>query len=176
MLFCGSGGRKMAKSKGKSGTSKDAKPKGVRISNRRARRDFDILEVVECGIQLTGTEVKSLRAGNAKIDEAHARILNGELFLFGATFGLYPQAAPGMQHEPSRIRKLLVHRRQILKLEVHVRQKGKTLIPLAMYFHRGWAKCEIGIAIGRRSYDKRDAIKKKQQARDMARDLGRKYR
>ena len=85
------------------------KPKGVRVSNRRARRDFEILEVVECGIQLTGTEVKSM-------------------------------------------------------------------IPLAMYFVRGWAKCEIGVAIGRRSYDKRDAIKKKQQIRDMARDLGRKYR
>jgi SsrA-binding protein len=166
----------MAKSKRKSGDSKDAKPKGVRVSNRRARRDYDILEVVECGIQLTGTEVKSMRAGNAKIDEAHARITNGELFLVGATFGLYPQAAPGMQHEPSRDRKLLIHRRQILKLEVHVRQKGKTLIPLAMYFTRGWAKCEVAVAVGRRSYDKRDAIKKKQQTRDMARDLGRKYR
>ena len=166
----------MAKSKGKSSKSRDAAPKGVRISNRRARRDFEILEVVECGIQLTGTEVKSMRAGNAKIDEAHARISGGELFLVGATFGLYPQAAPGMQHEPARDRKLLVHRRQIAKLEVHVRQKGKTLIPLAMYFVRGWAKCEIGVAVGRRSYDKRDAIKKRQQARDMARDLGRKYR
>ncbi|MDP6047047.1 MAG: SsrA-binding protein SmpB [Phycisphaerae bacterium] len=166
----------MAKSKKKSGKSADAKPKGVRISNRRARRDFEILEVLECGIQLTGTEVKSMRAGNAKIDEAHARLSNGELFLVGSTFGLYPQAAPGMQHEPSRDRKLLVHKRQIAKIEMHVRQKGKTLIPLAMYFVRGWAKCEIGVAVGRRSYDKRDAIKKKQQARDMARDLGRKYR
>jgi SsrA-binding protein len=166
----------MAKSKKKPGKSVDAKPKGVRISNRRARRDFEILEVLECGIQLTGTEVKSMRAGNAKIDEAHARLSNGELFLVGSTFGLYPQAAPGMQHEPSRDRKLLVHKRQIAKIEMHVRQKGKTLIPLAMYFVRGWAKCEIGVAVGRRSYDKRDAIKKKQQARDMARDLGRKYR
>ena len=166
----------MAKSKGKSDTSKDAKPKGVRVSNRRARRDYDILEVVECGIQLTGTEVKSMRAGNAKIDEAHARILNGELFLIGSTFGVYAQAAPTMQHEPSRDRKLLIHKRQILKLLVHTRQKGRTLIPLAMYFTRGWAKVEIGVAVGRRSYDKRDVIKKKQQARDMQRDLGRKYR
>ena len=152
------------------------KPKGVRIANRRARRDFEILEVVECGIQLTGTEVKSMRAGNAKIDEAHARISNGELFLVGASFGLYAQATAAMQHEPSRDRKLLVHKRQIAKLEIHVRQKGKTLIPLAMYFVRGWAKCEIGVAVGRRSYDKRDAIKKRQQTRDMARDMGRKYR
>jgi len=169
----------MAKSKGKSGKSGrtgNSAPKGVRISNRRARRDFEILEVVECGIQLTGTEVKSMRAGNAKIDEAHARISDGELFLVGATFGLYPQAAAGMQHEPARDRKLLVHKRQIAKLEIHVRQKGKTLIPLAMYFKRGWAKCEIGVAVGKRSYDKRDAIKKRQQARDMARDLGRRYR
>ncbi|MDP6633973.1 MAG: SsrA-binding protein SmpB [Phycisphaerae bacterium] len=166
----------MAKSKGKPGKSKDSAPKGVRIANRRARRDFEILEVVECGIQLTGTEVKSMRAGNAKIDEAHARISDGELFLVGSTFGLYPQAAAAMQHEPSRDRKLLVHKRQIAKLEIHVRQKGKTLIPLAMYFKRGWAKCEIGVAVGRRSYDKRDALKKKQLKRDMARDLGRKYR
>jgi SsrA-binding protein len=166
----------MAKSKGKSGKPKDSAPKGVRISNRRARRDFEIIEVVECGIQLTGTEVKSMRAGNAKIDEAHARISNGELFLVGSTFGLYSQAAAAMQHEPARDRKLLIHKRQLAKLEIHVRQKGKTLIPLAMYFKRGWAKCEIGVAVGRRSYDKRDAIKKRQQSRDMARDLGRKYR
>jgi len=167
----------MAKSKGKSkGGEKDSAPKGVRISNRRARRDFEILEVIECGVQLTGTEVKSMRAGNAKIDEAHARISDGELFLVGATFGLYPQAAPGMQHEPARDRKLLVHKRQIAKLDVHVRQKGKTLIPLAMYFKRGWAKCEIGVAVGKRRYDKREAIKKRQQARDMQRELGRKYR
>ncbi|MCP4375388.1 MAG: SsrA-binding protein SmpB [bacterium] len=166
----------MAKSKGKSGKGKESAPKGVRISNRRARRDFEIIEVVECGIQLTGTEVKSMRAGNAKIDEAHARIVNGELFLIGSTFGLYAQAAAAMQHVPSRDRKLLIHKRQLLKLEVHVRQKGKTLIPMAMYFKRGWAKCEIGVAVGRRSYDKRDAIKKRQQSRDMARDLGRKYR
>jgi len=169
----------MAKAKGKSkggDGSKASAPKGIRISNRRARRDFEILEVIECGIQLTGTEVKSMRAGNAKIDEAHARISDGELFLVGATFGLYPQAAPGMQHEPARDRKLLVHKRQIDKLDVHVRQKGKTLVPLAMYFKRGWAKCEIGVAVGRRQYDKRQAIKKRQQARDMQREMGRRRR
>ena len=152
------------------------KPKGVRISNRRARRDFKILEVVECGIQLTGTEVKSMRAGNAKIDEAHARISNGELFLVGATFGLYAQAAAAMQHEPSRDRKLLVHKRQIAKLEIHVRQKGKTLIPLAMYFKRGWAKCEIGIAEGKREYDKRDALRTRDQKREITREMHRRNR
>jgi len=148
----------------------------VRIVNRRARRDFEILEVLECGLQLTGTEVKSLRGGNAKIDEAHARLDKGQLYLVGATFGQYPQAAPGMQHDTLRDRKLLVHRSQLAKLESHVRQKGKTLIPLVMYFKRGWAKCEIGVAVGRRRYDKREAIKKRQQQRDIARELGRRRR
>ena len=156
--------------------TKDKQPKGVRITNRRGRRDFEILEVLECGLELTGTEVKSLRNGNMKIDEAHARVDKGELFLVGATIAEYPQAAPEMQHKTTRDRKLLVHRRQVAKLEFHVRQKGKTLIPLAVYFVRGWAKCEIGVAVGRRSYDKRETIKKRQQQRDMAREMSRRRR
>jgi len=152
---------------------KEAKPKGVRIINRKARHDYHISEVVECGISLVGTEVKSLRAGQARIAEAYARIRRGEVYLVGANIALYPQAAPGMQHEPTRDRKLLLRKSQIAKLQDHVRQKGKTLVPLAVYFSRGWAKCELGIAEGKRQYDKRQALVKKQQRRDMQREMRR---
>ncbi len=150
--------------------------KGVtspRISNRKARHNFHILEVVECGIELEGTEVKSLRSGQGKIDEAYGRLHDDEVFLVGANIAPYPQAAPAMQHDPTRDRKLLLRRRQIRQLEAHVRQKGKTLVPLAIYFKRGWAKCELGVAVGKRQYDKREAIKKRDQQREMARELTR---
>lgn len=150
--------------------------KSPRIVNRKAWHNFHIIEKVECGLDLTGTEVKSLRAGQAKIDEAHARVLDGEVFLVGANIATYPQAAAGMQHEPARDRKLLLHRSQIHRLEVHVRQKGKTLIPLAIYFKGGWAKCELGVAVGRRSYDKRESIKKRDQQREIAREMTRRRR
>ena len=91
---------------------------------------------------------------------------NGELMLVGANIAQYPHAKGSLQHDTTRNRKLLVHRRQIARLEFHVRQKGKTLIPLAVYFKRGWAKCEIGLAVGKRQYDKREAIKERQQKRD----------
>ena len=146
-------------------------PKSVRITNRKAGHDYHIREVVECGVALLGTEVKSLRAGQARIAEAYARIRKGEVYLVGANIALYPQAAPGMQHEPTRDRKLLLRRSQIAKLVDHVKQKGKTLVPLAMYFSRGWAKCEIGIAEGKRQYDKRQALVKKQQRRDIQREM-----
>ena len=150
--------------------------KGVRISNRKARRDYQISEVVECGIALTGTEVKSIRSGQMILEESFARVRGGEVFLVGATIAPYPQAAPGMQHEPTRDRKLLLHSRQIDKIEIHTRQKGKTVIPLAVYFKRGWAKCELGIAVGKKHYDKRDSIKKRDQQRDIAREMGRRRR
>lgn len=145
------------------------KPKGVRISNRKAFHDYHIIEKLECGLSLVGTEVKSLRAGQAKIDEAYARLEHGELFLIGANIALYPQAGESMQHVTTRKRKLLVRRKQLHALTVRVQQKGLTLVPLAVYFHRGWAKCEIGIAQGKQRYDKRDALRKKDQQRDMER-------
>ena len=138
------------------------KPASPRIANRRARHDYHILEVVECGLQL--------------IDEAYARVRNGEALLVGATIAAYPQAAAGMQHEPTRDRKLLLHRRQVGQLETHVKQKGKTLIPLAVYFRRGWAKCELGIAVGKKQYDKRQAIRRRQQQRDIDREIRRRQR
>ena len=132
-----------------------SKPAGPRIVNRKARHDYEILEVVECGIELEGTEVKSIRNGQARIDEAYARVRRGEVFLVGANISAYKHAAAAMQHEPTRDRKLLLHRRQIELLESHVKQKGKTVVPLTIYFKRGWVKCELGVAMGKRQYDKR---------------------
>lgn len=160
----------------KKSKKKEPEHKGVRIANRKGLRDFHILEVLECGVELVGTEVKSLRAGQAKIDESYARIDDGQLMLIGANIAQYPNAAGSLQHDPDRDRKLLVHRRQIARLEFYVRQKGKTLIPLAVYFKRGWAKCEIGLAVGKRQYDKRQAIKERQQKRDIAREMSRRRR
>ena len=155
----------------KKNNKKQSEPKGVRITNRKGRRDFHILEVLECGIELLGTEVKSLRAGQAKIDEAYVRLDGNQLFLVGANIALYPLAGESMQHVPTRKRRLLVHRSQIEKLTMHVKQKGKALIPLVIYFHHGWAKIEIGVAEGKRQYDKRDAMRKKDQQRDMDRAI-----
>ncbi|HAU38440.1 MAG TPA: SsrA-binding protein [Phycisphaerales bacterium] len=150
--------------------------RGPRIANRKARHDYDIVEVVECGLELVGTEVKSLRAGQAKIDEAYARVRGGEVFLVGATISPYPQAAEAMQHDPTRDRRLLLHRRQIAQLESHVKQKGKTLIPLAVYFKNGWAKCEIGVAVGKKQHDKRQDLRTRDHQREIAREMRRRNR
>lgn len=149
------------------------KPHGVRILNRRARHEYAITEVVECGLELTGTEVKSLRAGQAKIDEAYARVLDGQAFLLEANISPYDHAAPGMQHEPKRARRLLLHRAQIRKLLTHATQKGQTIVPLAVYFKHGWAKCELGLAVGKQLHDKRRSLKEREQKRDVDRELRR---
>ena len=166
--------RPMARKKAPQHDGDDASdPGAARVSNRRAFHDFHILEKVECGIELLGTEVKSLRAGNASLAGAFGRIRGGEVFLCGANIAVYPQAVGALQHDPLRDRKLLLHRRQIRRLEAHVDQKGHTLIPLALYFRKGWAKCELGAAAGKRTYDKRRAIQERQQQRDVQRELRR---
>lgn len=152
---------------------KQRRPKQPQVRNRQARFNYEILEKVECGITLTGTEVKSLRAGNASLAGAFARIRDGEAFLCGANIAIYPQAVGSLQHDPLRERKLLLHRRQIRQLEAHVLQKGHTLVPLALYFKSGWAKCELAAAVGKRAYDKRQAIQKRQQERDIHRETRR---
>jgi SsrA-binding protein len=145
----------------------------MRIRNRKAQHNFHIKEVVEAGLSLQGTEVKSLRDGQARIDESYARVKGGELFLVGANIAIYPNAKGELQHAPTRDRKLLLHRRQISQIEAHVRQKGKTVVPLALYFKNGWAKCQLGIAEGKRQYDKRDAIRERDRKRDLARQMAR---
>ena len=147
--------------------------KWPRIENRRARFEFAILETVECGMELTGTEVKSLRAGNASLAGAYARVTGGEVYLVGANIAEYPQAVGSLQHDPIRDRKLLLHVRQIVKLQIHMNQKDHALVPLAVYFKGGWAKCDLGVGTGKRTFDKRETIQKREQHRDMQRELRR---
>ena len=138
--------------------------------NRRARHDFDLIESIETGIALTGTEVKSLRNGKASLEEAYAGIDNGEVWLYGCDIPEYLQANR-MNHKPKRPRKLLLHRREISGLVSKASEKGFTLVPLKLYFKDGIAKVEICVARGRKTYDKREALKKQEAKRDMDRAL-----
>lgn len=143
------------------------------ISNRRALHDYFISAKLECGMALVGSEVKSLRAGKAQLQDAYARIENGELYLHGAHIDPYEKAALVYNHDPRRPRKLLVHRREMKKLEGETGVKGTTLIPLAIYFKGGRAKVEIGVARGKQQHDKRDAIRKKEMDRELRRVMSR---
>ena len=149
------------------------RPHAPRTRNRRAFREYDIVERVEAGLVLTGTEVKSLRAGKCQLDEAYARITNGEVFLAGADIAMYPQAVGAMQHEPKRTRKCLLHARQIAELGKLTVQKGMTIIPLAVYFHGGYAKVELGVGRGKQTRDKRQDLKKRQAQREIERQMRR---
>ncbi len=134
--------------------------------NRRARHDFDILERIETGIMLTGTEVKSVRSGSLSLAEAYVRAEGGELWLEGCHIAPYQQASVE-NHDPTRRRKLLAKRREIEKLTKRVDEKGLTLVPLAAYFSGRYLKIEIGLVRGRKSHDKRHAIREKETARRM---------
>lgn len=146
------------------------------ILNRRARHDYQLIETVECGLALRGTEVKSIRLGRVSLAEgfAQAETHSGELYLYNVDISPYPQAGPEHQHEPRRPRKLLVHRRERERLKGHLSAKGITLVPTKMYFVRGRAKVEIAVAAGKRKQDKREDIKKKEADRDMRRAMARK--
>ncbi|MGA3217104.1 MAG: SsrA-binding protein SmpB [Acidimicrobiales bacterium] len=137
--------------------------------NRRARHDYDILEVFECGIALKGAEVKSLRLGQASLQDAYARIEDGELWLVGAHLAPYEYASGFGRFEAVRSRKLLLHRREIDELSGRVAQKALTLVPLSIYFKDGLAKVEIALARGRRLYDKRHAIAERDASREAER-------
>lgn len=132
--------------------------------NRKAFHDYDILDKVEAGLALTGTEIKSIRAGKVDLRDAYARVQNGELWLHGAHIAPYD---PGsyMNHEPRRTRKLLVHRGQIADLGAQVAEKGLTLAALRLYLKNHRAKVELGVARGRRQYDKRRAIIERERER-----------
>jgi len=133
------------------------------VSNRRARKDYEILDTYEAGLVLIGTEVKALRAGNANLKDSYAALDGDELWLHNLHIGPYPPAGPDNQHEPERLRKLLLHRREIDRLIGRVIEKGLTLVPLRIYFKRGRAKLELAVARGRKQYDKRD-IKRREAA------------
>ena len=144
---------------------------GIRISNRRATHDYFITAKLECGVALVGSEVKSLRDGKAQLQDAYARIENGELYLYGAHIDPYEKAALAYNHDPRRPRKLLAHRREIKKLAGETSVKGTTLVPLAIYFKGGRAKVEIGVGRGKQQHDKRDAIRKKEMDREVRRAM-----
>ena len=141
----------------------------VVADNRRARHDYEIGEVFEAGLMLTGPEVKSLRSGKATIAESYAQAKDGEIFLINAYIPEYNKAAR-FGHEPRRVRKLLVRKTEIKKLSVAIQREGMTLIPLKLYFTpKGIAKLELGIAKGKKTHDKRETEKKRDWARDKAR-------
>jgi SsrA-binding protein len=143
-------------------------PQRITISNRKARHEYFILEVLEAGIVLTGTEVKSLRKGNANLQDSYAELRSGEVWLEGMHISPYEQGNIN-NHEPRRKRKLLLQRKQIRKLIGGMKEKGLTLIPLSVYFKGPFAKVELALARGKKSYDKRDAIAKRDADRDIAR-------
>jgi SsrA-binding protein len=141
-------------------------------SNRKARHDYTLVEILECGIQLTGTEVKSLRLGQASLVDCFARLRGGELWLEGMHIPPYEQGDK-RTHEPMRPRKLLVHRRQLAQLQRATTEKGLSLVPLRVYFSHGIAKVEIALAKGKRQHEKRQAIAKRDAQREAERELGR---
>jgi SsrA-binding protein len=136
--------------------------------NRKAWFNYEILEKVEAGIVLTGSEVKSIRAGHVSIHEAYARITKGEPWVVNMDIAPYAQAGP-FNHEPKRRRKLLLKKTEIRRLIGKTAERGLTLVPLSLYFKSGFAKLEIGLARGKRQYDKREAIKKRESSRDLRR-------
>ncbi|HEY4991046.1 MAG TPA: SsrA-binding protein SmpB [Nakamurella sp.] len=140
--------------------------------NRKARHDYAIEDVVEAGIVLTGTEVKSLRAGRASLVDAYASVRDGEAWLIGAHIPEYTEGT-WTNHEPRRIRKLLLHKGEIDRLIGKTKEGGRTLVPLTMYFKDGRAKVEIALARGKKSYDKRQDMATRDAAREVARELGR---
>lgn len=139
-------------------------------TNRQAAHRYSLLERFECGMVLTGTEVKSLRGGAAQIKDGYAAIREGELWLHNVHIPPYAPASRE-NHEPERDRKLLLHRRELERLEGSVKEKGLTLIPTRIYFSGARAKVEIALARGKDLYDKRDSIRKREQERDMQRAL-----
>ena len=152
-------------------SKKKAAPGDV-ATNRRAAFKYNLIERFECGIVLTGTEVKSLRDGNAQLKDSYATIKDGEIWLIGAYIAPYP-AASRENHDPERSRKLLMHRGEIEKLTGSLNERGFTLVPTRMYFsgERSRAKVELALARGKDLYDKRETIKKRDMARDVQREL-----
>lgn len=136
--------------------------------NRKARHEFHLLDEFEAGMQLKGTEVKSLRQGRSNLKDAYAKFKNGELWLYQMHIAPYPFAYYD-NHEPDRPRKLLMHRSELKRLYGKIREKGFALVPLRVYFKNGKAKVAIALAQGKRKYDKRRAIKEREVAREMDR-------
>jgi len=144
------------------------------VSNRKARHDYQILEVLEAGIVLKGTEVKSLRNRNANLQDSYAVFKNGELWLLGLHISPYEQGNIN-NHDPVRTRKLLIEKREMRKLLPKISEQGLTLVPLSLYFKGPYAKVELAVARGKKSFDKRQAIAKREAQRSISRTLRRSY-
>jgi len=138
--------------------------------NRKARRDYFIVDEYEAGLVLKGTEVKSLRQGRANLKDSYARIKNGEVFVYQLHIAPYPFAYYD-NHDPLRPRKLLLHKHEIKRLYSKVNEKGHTLVPLRLYFKNGKVKIVIAVAKGKRKYDKREAIRRRDDQRDLDREI-----
>ncbi len=144
----------------------------VIVSNRKARHEYHILDTLEAGIALRGTEVKSLRKGNANLQDAYALVKNGEIWLLGMHISPYEQGNIN-NHDPVRTRKLLLQKKEIRKLLAKVQEKGLTLVPLSVYFKGAYAKVELAIAQGKKSYDKRATLKERDARREISQRLKR---
>jgi SsrA-binding protein len=142
------------------------------VQNRKARHNYQVLETLECGVALVGSEVKSLRQGKVSIEEAYGRVKQGEVWLVGSDIQEYTFANQ-LNHDPRRPRKLLLHRREIKKFAAQAYQQGLSLVPLKMYFKEGRAKVLLGLCRGRKSFDKRETLKKDQMQRDIDRAMRR---
>lgn len=150
--------------------TKSEKSTGIKLvcQNRKAFHDYEIVETVEAGLVLVGTEVKSLRDGRANLKDSYARIKRGEAFLYGLHISAYTHAYYD-NHDPERVRKLLLHRQEIKRLLGKTQEKGFALIPLKIYFKEGKAKVEIALARGKKAYDKRESLKRKEETRELDR-------
>lgn len=157
----------MAKKGGKEKTGHDSSSIG---KNRQAFHNYEVLQKLECGLVLSGTEVKSLRDGHVAFADSFASVQGGELFLYNLNISEY-KMGNRFNHLATRKRKLLAHRREIRKLKAAVEQKGFTLVPLGMHWSRGLAKVELGVVRGKQVHDKRDVLKKREQQRDQQRTM-----
>jgi SsrA-binding protein len=143
-------------------------PIKIVAENRKARHDYTIVDQYEAGIMLTGTEVQSLRLGKVNLKDSYARVKNGEVWLYQVHISPYPFAYYN-NHDPLRVRKLLLHKREILRLYAKVNEQGHTLVPLRIYFKKGKAKVVIALAKGKREFDKRHSIREREQKREVDR-------
>lgn len=153
------------------------KSEGYKVisDNRQARFLYEILETYEAGIQLVGTEVKSIRAGKVNLKDGYAILRNGEAWLLNVHISPHQEASEFFNHEPRRTRKLLLRRDELRKLIGKVEQEGLTLVPLKLYLKRGWVKVSIALARGKKIHDKREDIKRRQDKREMQRAMKRSY-
>jgi len=154
-------------------SSKDTPGEKVVATNRRARHDYEILETLECGLSLRGSEVKTLREAKVTLADAYATVTNGELWLIGMHLNPYSHASSMAQPDPDRDRKLLAHRIEIERWSARLDQQALTIVPLRLYFKGGRAKIELGLARGRRQYDKRQALAKREADREADRAMAR---